>query len=1060
MSLNIYTGNLMEGLMEQLGDILDSPLPSALEKEVIVVQSKGMQRWLAMGLSRRNGVWANCEFPFPNKLLGTLLSACDLKMVKPDPFDPAGMTWRIMRICSSLIEKPEFGELKGYLHGGKSLLKSFQLAGKIADTFDQYTIFRADMLKEWESGGGSGWQPILWRALLEETGGAHKGKLQEALLAKLASGDFDKGLLPSRIAVFGISSLPQFHLNVLAALSSIIEVNMFVLSPCRLYWADLVSPRAAAKLPKEEREMAGEGHPLLASLGRLGRDFSRMILDLEDVHGGERDLYSAMQGEGLLADLQNGVLDLRESGGEKRPVKQGDRSLQIHSCHSPMREVEVLHDHLLHLFDTLEGLTPKDILVMTPEIETYAPYVTAVFDSVQDRRRRIPFSIADRSLKREGEVAKTLLAIVEMAGGRFTAPEVMDILASPPVSRMFEMSDGDIEAARLMLQDTRVCWGMDEKDRAKLGLPPYRDHSWKSGFDRLLLGYALPTEGLETFDGIFPYDNMEGGVALILGKLVTFAGKLHQAVESLKEKKRLGDWAATLGGILKTFFKADDSGQREVASIKKMLDELSGQEELTLYHEEVGLDVIASWLEARLGNTGKGFGYMNGGVTFCAMLPMRSIPFRVVVLLGMNDGAFPRQDRPPGFDCISQGPRRLGDRSLREEDRYLFLEALLSARDVLYISYTGQSLKDNSTVPPSVLVSELMDYLDKSYAVEGGELEEELVTEHRLQPFNTEYFDGTNGLFSYSAENLAAAANRQVPPPGSGAFIERNLPAPPDELREVTIAGLMNFFANPAKHIVNARLGIRLEGGDESLMEREPFDIDGLDCYAISQEVVALELEGKNGATLLPVARSRGQLPPGRKGNQEFESIVEDGTSLAERVKALCGGAEKLAPLDVDLRIGDFTIRGRISDIWADRLIRYRSAKLGGKDIVKIWIEHLVLNCLGIDGYPLESALVMKDDVLRLGPTPECASHLSRLLSLYWEGLHRPLKFFPKSSLEYADSGKLNNAAGIWNHRKYPEKDDLYFNLCFGGIDPLDEEFMATAQAVFSPCLASKVVVP
>jgi exodeoxyribonuclease V gamma subunit len=1059
MPLTIYTSNRMENLVEALAGVVAEPLASAFTPELIVVQSKGMQRWLAMELAGKLGIWANCDYPFPNKMVWQLFRRTLPSIPDTSFFTPEVMTWKIMGLLPGFLDRGEFAPLRHYLDDDGDGLKRFQLAGRIADTFDQYTLFRPEMVLEWEEGRGGEWQEILWRELASCGAGRHRGRLKEEFCRHVEKGAPGGNGVPVRIAVFGISYLPKYHMDILAATARAMDVNLFLLSPTREYWADIVSGRERARLAPEGRALRIEGNPLLASLGKLGRDFSDMVVEIGEVAAGQEDLYGEAGGTSLLAAIQSDILNLRgaEEGENERQIGPDDRSVQIHSCHSPLREIEVLHDNLLFLLENSEGLAPRDIVVMTPDIETYAPYISTVFEGCQDPARKISYSIADRNITSEGEVAAVVLKLLGLPGSRLAVPQVFDILEMMPVRRRFNLDEGELETIRVWLEETRVRWGMDERDRARLGLPGYRENSWRAGLDRLLLGYAMPDEGGSLFNGNLPYDEMEGANAQTLGKFAGFIDRIAEIATKLARARTLGEWREEFRTMLGDFIAADDDSARELAAVAGVVEYMGELEGAAGFTERVELGVIRSWLSARLAQEEKGLGFMTGGVTFCAMLPMRSIPFRVVALIGMNDGAFPRQGRPPGFDLIARNPRR-GDRSLRDEDRYLFLEAILSARDCLSISYIGQSIRDNSEIPPSVLVSEFLDAIDRGFtAGEDRPAVNRLVVKHRLQAFSRDYFNGTSALFSYSAENCAALLDRRTNPWEPAEFIRTPIAPPSAEWRDISLAKLLRFFDNPARYLLENRLGIRLEAAAVPLEEREPFAIGGLEAYGLKQELLEIRLQGGDVGKVLPVARCRGILPPARHGEELFTAAVEEVSGFAATVQAKLAGKPLLAPLDFELNLGGFRLTGRLDRIWQDRLIRYRCAKMKAKDKVRAWLEHLVLNAVNQEGYPRETLLLMADSSIGYGEVENAAAILQTILDFYWEGLTVPLRFFPASAMEYArkQEWKLERARTRWAEGySYPgEGEDPYFRLCFGQADPFNADFERVSRALLEPLL-------
>ena len=448
---------------------------------------------------------------------------------------------------------------------------------------------------------------------------------------------------------------------------------------------------------------------------------------------------------------------------------------------------------------------------------------------------------------------------------------------------------------------------------------------------------------------------------------------------------------------------------------------------------------------------------MTGGVTFCAMLPMRGIPFQVVALIGMSDGAFPRRSRPPGFDLIARNPRR-GDRSLRDEDRYLFLEAILSARKYLYLSYIGQSIRDNSEMPPSVLVSEFLDAIERKFTPGDGRApEERLVTRHRLQAFSRDYFKEGSPLFSYSTENREALIEKSLGSPAPPAFMTTPLTEPSAEWRDVTLIKLIRFFRNPAQFFLENRLGIRLEDAAKPLDEREPFEVEGLELYELKRELLEIALQGGNPGDFLPVARARGILPPARHGRTLFAETVGDIEAFAGVVRTTIGDTAPLPRLDFRLELDPFTLSGRLDGIWPERMIRYRCAKLKPKDQLQVWLEHLILNTLQPEGCPLESVLVMTDGSRVFRPVDDAVAILKTVLDLYWRGLSMPLRFFPVSSMEYAHKleWRLDRAIKAWEEGfgRNGERDEPGFRLCFGEAHPFDGEFDRIARIVLEPLI-------
>ena len=1067
--LRLYTSNRLEILAEKLAEVLSTPLASPLQQEIILVQSKGMERWVSMELARHNGICANCWFPFPNHFVYGVFREIIPDLEETSPFTPEIMTWKVMEALPLNLKKKGFESLRNYLSEGAADLKLFQLSQRIADLFDQYLLFRPEMVLGWQKGEENHWQAILWREVVKGNEKKHRAALQKIFLEAIKKPGVKLETLPQRIAVFGISALPPFHVEVLAAIAKLIEVNLFLMNPCQEYWGDLLTRWETRKVEEKERKKGSrredlhleKGNSLLASMGTLGRDFFELISNYQ---AEEKEFFIDPGENTLLSCIQSDILKLRDwssEEGERKGISQKDDSIQVYSCHSPIREVEALQDRLLSLFESNPAFLPKDILVMTPDMQTYSPFIQAVFSVPHDDPRWMPFSIADRGVRQESQLADTFLSLLDFHGSRFATSQVMAVLENQSLQRRFSISGEDLERIHRWVRDTRIRWGIDKESRKDLGLPEFPENTWRAGLERMLLGYAMPGQGEKMFKGILPYDEIEGSDAMVLGNFVALAERLFTLGKELGKPRTLKEWEDFLARVLAEFFLPDRDTERDFLFIRRVLRALGEKEELSGFDEKVSLGVIKSHLRSSLEKEGFGHGFLTGGITFCAMLPMRSIPFKVICLLGLNDDSYPRQTKSLGFDLMAKNPRP-GDRSRRNDDRYLFLEAILSAREKLHISYVGQSIQDNSIRPPSVLVSELLDYIEEGFEAPGKKLLEHIVFRHRLQAFSPEYFKKSGKLFSYSQENFYAAKHALNPRREGNPFITQGLPEPPEEWKTVDVNQLSRFFGNPAKFLLNQRLGVYLEEEEVLFEEVEPFEVKELKRYQLEQELVEKRFEKRNFQEAFEAIKASGQLPHGVPGECFYQEACKGVETFVARLTPY-RDETMLEPLDVGLHMGDFRLKGRIEGIYPQGLLHFRYAKVKPKDRLGIWINHLILNEVRNQAYPFNGILLCKDVGCKYPAVKGSKDLLKDLLEIYWQGLKKPIHFFPRSSWIYAErlsKGKekqeaLNQAAKEWEGNDFSrgEVEDSYFQVCFEHADPLDEEFERLSKMVFDPVL-------
>ncbi|MCP4137310.1 MAG: exodeoxyribonuclease V subunit gamma [bacterium] len=1084
--LELYTSNRLEILTEIYALLIgDNPLPP-MDREIIVVQNPGMKQWISMELARRFGVWTNGKFTYPNTIIGELFSHMLPETAEAPLFEKDIAAWSIVKHLRSCAGKPGFESLENYLKKGTGFIKLYQLSAKIASLFDTYMTFRPEMILAWEQGKEDHWQAELWRLLMKEKQLVHMPARRETFKNKAKEGTlFSPEELPSRISIFGISAFPPFHMDMFAAMSEYLDVNIFLVNPSQKYWADIQSEREIARTLRREgkgEETAEDlhlekGNSLLASMGTLGRDFLGSILDYDPV------VYTYFEEPGtgtVLHAIQSDILNVIDRGagpGEEtgkilftpEDVKK-DNSIGINSCHSPMREIEVLYNFLLDCFNSNPELKPRDILVMTPDIDAYSPLINAVFGSPEKDEKRIPFAIADRSILKESSTISTFLALLDLVGTRFGATKVLDIMECRDLLNRFSLKTGDIELIRKWVKETRICWGIDEKDRSKLGLPPLNENTWRAGLDRLLLGYAMPGKEGALFNQILSYDNIEGSESLILGRFIELFNLLTRETRALEEKRTLAHWSATLFTLLDRFFLPGDENEYEVQAIRDGLTRLTHIEEEADFKEAVDLSVVRLWLGRLLNEVPAKRQFLSGRVTFSAMVPMRSIPFKVICMIGMNDSLFPRVNKSVGFDLMAK-EYRAGDRSSRNEDRYLFLESITAAREKLYISYVGQGSKDNSEIPPSVLVSELLDYISQGFEISGENILDYIHVKHRLQAFSPAYFKKGSPFYSYSAENYrgckAALAERKDPSP----FLFGSFPGTGQEVKIITIQELIQYFDNPAKYLFTKRFGIRLSKRPEVISDREPFELDGLDKYRLTQEIFERYMRGEEIDPIYEVIRSKGLLPHGKLGESMFRNLVPGIERFAGTVKSFMEG-EMLEPYELNLDFKGYKLVGQVSDIWPGGQIRFRYAKGKAKDRLKAWLSHLALNAAdSMKGstYPGKSRLICRNQVWEMDPLKESSELLENLIRIYIEGLSRLQHFIPEVSLGYANvlrkenkshEDALKKAEQIWEGSDYGprgEREDPYYDLGFGKESPFDRDFKELSREICGPILDYQV---
>ncbi|HBC9838201.1 TPA: exodeoxyribonuclease V subunit gamma [Escherichia coli] len=1040
--LRVYHSNrldVLEALMEFIveRERLDDPF----EPEMILVQSTGMAQWLQMTLSQKFGIAANIDFPLPASFIWDMFVRVLPEIPKESAFNKQSMSWKLMTLLPQLLEREDFTLLRHYLTDDSDKRKLFQLSSKAADLFDQYLVYRPDWLAQWETGHlveglgeAQAWQAPLWKALVEYTHELgqprwHRANLYQRFIETLESATTCPPGLPSRVFICGISALPPVYLQALQALGKHIEIHLLFTNPCRYYWGDIKDPAYLAKLLTRQRrhsfedrelplfrdsENAGQlfnsdgeqdvGNPLLASWGKLGRDYIYLLSDLESSQ--ELDAFVDVTPDNLLHNIQSDILELENRAvagvnieefsrsDNKRPLDPLDSSITFHVCHSPQREVEVLHDRLLAMLEEDPTLTPRDIIVMVADIDSYSPFIQAVFGSAP-ADRYLPYAISDRRARQSHPVLEAFISLLSLPDSRFVSEDVLALLDVPVLAARFDITEEGLRYLRQWVNESGIRWGIDDDNVRELELPATGQHTWRFGLTRMLLGYAMESTQGE-WQSVLPYDESSGLIAELVGHLASLLMQLNIWRRGLAQERPLEEWLPVCRDMLNAFFLPDAETEAAMTLIEQQWQAIIAEGLGAQYGDAVPLSLLRDELAQRLDQERISQRFLAGPVNICTLMPMRSIPFKVVCLLGMNDGVYPRQLAPLGFDLMSQKPKR-GDRSRLDDDRYLFLEALISAQQKLYISYIGRSIQDNSERFPSVLVQELIDYIGQSHYLPGDEalncdesearVKAHLTCLHTRMPFDPQNYQPGERQ-SYAREWLPAASQ------AGKAHSEFVQPLPFTLPETVPLETLQRFWAHPVRAFFQMRLQVNFRTEDSAIPDTEPFILEGLSRYQINQQLLNALVEQDDAERLFRRFRAAGDLPYGAFGEIFWETQCQEMQQLADRVIACRQPGQSM---EIDLACNGVQITGWLPQVQPDGLLRWRPSLLSVAQGMQLWLEHLVYCASGGNG---ESRLFLrKDGEWRFPPlaAEQALHYLSQLIEGYREGMSAPLLVLPES---------------------------------------------------------------
>ncbi|GAA1151203.1 exodeoxyribonuclease V subunit gamma [Nocardioides aquiterrae] len=1011
MTLQLHRAARTDALADRLGELLATPLDDPFAEEVVVVPARGVERWLTQRLSHRlgtgprggDGVCAGVRFLNPNSLVSLLLGR-----ERDDPWDPERLVWPVLATIDDCVGEAGFETLTAHLDGEMRRNRRYSVAIRLAGLFASYARQRPSLITGWrEAGSGQSdgdlaadlrWQAELWRRVLPRVDAAPPDvRHAETLAALRAGGD---GLpLPGRLSLFGHTRIPVTEVELLVALGEHRDVHLYLPQPSPDLWDALAG--LGGVVPREEDTSADRvGHPLLASLGRDARELRRTL----DGIPAELVPVEALAPTTMLGWLQH---DLRANHAPSyderagRHLADGDRTLQVHACHGAARQIDVLREVLVGMLQDDPTLEPRDILVMCPDIETYAPLISAGFGLATAEghpAHLLRVKLADRALTSTNPLLAVAGSLLELSGGRVTAADVLDLAASDPCRRRFGFTDDDLDRVSRWVARAGVRWGLDEESRAAFRMERFPHNTWRTGLDRILLGVAMSGDDHRHLGRGLPLDDVGSNEIDLAGRLAELVERLDTCLTGLAAARTVADWTACLRDGVRGLTDVADDDAWQLPQFERELARAAASS-----HEgeiELRLSDVRAMLQSRLAGRPTRANFRTGTLTVCTMVPMRSVPHRVVCLVGLDDGVFPRAAAVDGDDVLGRRPLT-GERDARSEDRQLLLDAVMAATEHLVITYTGANEQSGARRPPAVPLGEILDAADRTTA---EPVRDRVLTHHPLQPYDARNFEPARP-FSFDAAALAGARSawsvRREPPP----LLTGPLPARATE--DVSLADLKAFLVHPVRSFLRERLDVATPFEPDDLADAIPVTLDSLEKWQIGDRLLRELLAGHDPVAVMTAEQLSGTLPPGGLGTRALNEVVEECQRLWARTADLRAGERRSVDVDVDLG-GGRRLTGTVPGVYGNRVVSLGYSRLNARQRLQTWVDLLALSATYPDEHWTAHA-VGKD---RAGPKRALSGPLDHravewlrdLVELRDLGLREPLPLPVKTGAAWAEA--------------------------------------------------------
>lgn len=1025
MGVQVHIASHPDALVARLCDELALPGGGLFDTELVAVPSRGIERWLtqriASGMTARgagDGICANVEFPTPRRLVHRTMEAVPELAGSALAWEGPALTAQLIETIDTHLDEPWMELLARYLDGAGGSSNRMAAAVKLAGLFTRYARRRPAMIRAWGTGEdvapdgeplveGFEWQSQLWRRLRERIGEPAIPELLPAALDPVRDGTVAVDL-PERFAVYGLTSTDPLDLEVLTALGEHRQVDLYVLHPSPALWNEIATaPPAGLVARAEDPTVELAAHPILKAWGRDSREVQTVLSAAglgSEATWHETPARSDSRGSLGLPDNDRLLTRLQEGIRHNHPPTAGavDRSVQIHVCHGARRQVEVLRDAILHVLADRPELEPRDVVIMTPDLATFAPLLETAFPRTDDGGLPdLRLRIADRAPAATNPLVAFTARLLEVADGRMEAAVIRDLVDLPPVQRKFGFDADTAGSIASLVDDANISWGIDEDHRDEWNVA-VAERTWRRGLDRTLAGVFYSDSPVRTVGGLSPLDGVEGQEAIPAGILAALLDRLTAIREMLCRPRPLSEWAGAVSEAVRMLAAPEWGDEWQLEQLDRLLTETFPPPE-TPADPDVSLGEVRQAARAWTEDRPSPLHFGTGDITLCTLVPMRSVPYKVVALLGMDEDRFPRRGRVDGDDLLADH-EVVGDRDPGAMDRQLLLDAVMAAGDQLIVTYSGRDELTNAEIPPSVPVAELIDTLAEMVGKAGMK---RIVTHHPLQSFSPRNFVAgeleVSGPWGFDpAQHRGAVVALR-----SGSSPER-LPfdwPPPIESDTIRLQDLIRFLQDPVGRFVSTRLGFSVPKRGDIADDTLPADLDSLALWGVKSRLLEGLIEGQSVADLLARERGSDALPPGSLGDDDLAKALDAAQTLHDAAQELGYDPGSHLPYAGVVSVAGLMIEGTVTaDPEQAHLATVTPSRIKGKQRLESFICLAFLTALHPEVAWKASLLGRRPSApghvaVTIGPIrggtearqETALEMLAELVDLYQQGRKRPL---------------------------------------------------------------------
>ncbi|CAL1329023.1 exodeoxyribonuclease V subunit gamma [Candidatus Providencia siddallii] len=965
----IYHSNQLFSLKNLIIDIIkNKQFSNPFEEEIIIVENFEISQWLQIELTKYFGITCNIHYKLPRDFILEMIYKILPDISKNNHYTKNLIKWRIITILPKIINNKKLKELKFYIKNDIDGRKLHQLSEKIANLFESYMIYRPKLITQWEknkliniNNKNQSWQKKLWRELFVyrktlEKKTQHLLTIHKIFIKFLSAPNYLKNFFPKRIFIYGISSLPPIYIQILNIISKYTDIYLMFKNPCKhflkynkyLLCLDITKQqKKPININKKEKKI----NPLLVSWGKLGNDFLKLITNIKNSK--KFFIFTDTNRLTLLENIKQDILDSKnniqlgktiekyKTSKNKRLINLLDNTITFNSCYNIKKEIENLYEKLLEFFEKDNTLTPKDILVKVSNIEVYTPYIYAIF-SKDKSENYIPFSILNKKPLKSNPIIQAFISLLNLPKVRFFKDQIFDLLDISAISKKFDINENELDILNNWINKYEIKFGLDNNNFKDLNLPIINQNTWEFGLKKILSKYSI-NKDFKSLDNIFSYDKYNNTKLKLINKLFFFIETLKKWRILLKKKYSLKKWKNIYKELINDFFIINDNTEIILTLLKNQLYKIINTATTSGHTKHIKSLLIRDELLISINEKKENYNFFTGSVTFCTFTQMKSIPFKIICLLGMNDNVFPRNITQENFD-LKKNKIILGDKKTDYEDKYLFLETLISTTKIFYLSYIGISI-NNEPRNPSILIEELLNYICQNFRIIGTEnlnvddsykiLKKHLITKHNNIQFKKENFFNKTKNQNYINKSLKKTIITKSKNKQNSFLIKKN-----KIITKINIEELLNFYNNPIKFFFQKKLNVYFSEEKESF-DSEPFYFNKLQLHNLYKKILDFSIKNKNIKSIYDKLKIEGKLPINNFDKILWKESIKNTSHLIKKIKE---HNEKPFDYYIKCKIKNININGSLKNIYKTGILRYQPNYINANNFIRLWIEHLFFN--------------------------------------------------------------------------------------------------------------------